>query len=357
MGVYRIDGSPYFHYSFKIPGRSQVRGSTRTTDRKLALQVYHAKRSQYQKVDYGFERPKVKIRQLIDDFMTLHSKPSKITWKDDEERLERVGHFLGMDTLLFEVTTAKLEEYRATRLGEGVSKSTVNREISVLKTAWNKAEEWGRATSNPVTKIKFYSEKDNAKTRFLDNVEKVRLLNACPTPTKRLVFFALNTGIRLGSILKLKWRDIDYNTNLIAVRRSKSGRTYFVPMSGEVEDMLKSMPSLGEYVFQGPESQGSPKWGFYRMPFEKAVKQSGLAESGVTFHTLRHTFASDLTMKGNSEKTVAELLGHASTRMTARYSHLSPGSKLAAVEMLPKGLFYQTGIKVEDLAKQKSSVL
>ena len=62
-------------------------------------------------------------------------------------------------------------------------------------------------------------------------------------------------------------------------------------------------------------------------------------------------------MKGNSEKTVAELLGHTSTRMTARYSHLSPCSKLAAVEMLPKGLFYQTGIKVVDLKEGKAKVL
>ncbi|OGR84365.1 MAG: hypothetical protein A2901_07110 [Elusimicrobia bacterium RIFCSPLOWO2_01_FULL_54_10] len=117
------------------------------------------------------------------------------------------------------------------------------------------------------------------------------------------------------------------------------------------------MPSVGEYVFQGPESQGTPKWGLYRMPFERAVKQAGLEGTGVNFHCLRHTFASDLTMKGNSEKTVAELLGHTSTRMTARYSHLSPCSKLAAVEMLPKGLFYQTGIKVVDLKEGKAKVL
>ena len=142
-------------------------------------------------------------------FIPISSKAYRFSRASIDKWLARKGEFLGMDTLIFEVTPAKLEEYRAKRISEGLNKATINREISVLKTAWNKAIEWGRATTNPVEKIKFYSEKDNARTRYLDQAEKVRLLNACPSPTKRIVFFALNTGIRLVNILGLKWKDID----------------------------------------------------------------------------------------------------------------------------------------------------
>jgi len=103
--------------------------------------------------------------------------------------------------------------------------------------------------------------------------------------------------------------------------------------------MLKSLPTISDYVF-GNE-QGRAKWTLYRKPFEKAVKDSGITD--FREHDLRHCFASDLVMKGVDLKTVSELLGHASTSMTERYSHLSPAHKRAAVELLPKGLMCYTG--------------
>ena len=82
--------------------------------------------------------------------------------------------------------------------------------------------------------------------------------------------------------------------------------------------------------------------GLYRNFFEKAVKDAGITD--FCFHDLRHTFASDLVMKGVDIKTVSELLGHSTMRMTERYSHLSPAHKLVAVEMLPKGLMCYAGV-------------
>ena len=96
------------------------------------------------------------------------------------------------------------------------------------------------------------------------------------------------------------------------------------------------MLTISNYVF-GTES-GKAKFTLYRKPFEMALKQAGLTD--FRFHDLRHNFASDLVIKSVDLKTVAELLGHASTTMTERYSHLSPAHKRIAVEMFPKRLFY-----------------
>lgn len=83
MGIYRRKDSPYYWYSFRIEGRGRIIGSTETADRKLAGQIYVAKRSQYQKVGYGFERPTTKLSQLFEDYITLYAKHNKRTWESN----------------------------------------------------------------------------------------------------------------------------------------------------------------------------------------------------------------------------------------------------------------------------------
>ena len=310
-------------------------GSTMTTDRKLAQQIYVAKRSEYQKIEHGFERKCIKLADLMNDYLEIYAKHAKATYKSNIFMLKRMGKFFG-DVFAHELTSADVEGYRGHRLSTGVSKSTVNREMALLKHVFNKGIEWEKCTDNPVRKIKFYSEKENKRTRYLEQHEKVRLLNACPTPTKRLVFFALQTGMRRGEILNLKWPDLDFNTNLICVRHSKARKPRFIPINSELENMLKSMPTASEYVFGTADGQAG--FTLYRKPFETAMKKAGISD--FRFHDLRHCFASDLVMKGVDLKTVSELLGHSSTAMTERYSHLSPAHKRTAVELLPKGLFY-----------------
>ena len=71
--------------------------------------------------------------------------------------------------------------------------------------------------------------------------------------------------------------------------------------------------------------------------FRRRIWRPGLAKAGFTgrWHDLRHTFASDLTIQGNSDRTVATLLGHRSTQMVQRYAHLSATHLHAAVAKLP----------------------
>jgi len=339
MGIYKRENSPYWWYSLKLDGKSRVWFTTGTADKKLAQQIYIAKRGEFQKVQYGFQSQRVKLYDLIQDYLELYAKHAKLTYEDCIGKFKKIKKFFG-NIMVYEVTPAKLEEYRIYRLSQGVSKATVNREMALIRHTYNKGIEWEKCSENPVRKIKFYSEKENRRMRYLEQHEKVNLLNACPTATKRIVFFALNTGMRQGEILNLRWKDVDFKMNLIKIRHSKAGKPRYVTMNSELVKMLKSMPSISEYVFGN--KIGKAEWTLYRKPFEKAVKKAGLTD--FCFHDLRHCFASDLVMKGVDLKTVSELLGHATMQMTERYAHLSPAHKLVAVEMLPKGLMCDTGV-------------
>jgi len=87
--------------------------------------------------------------------------------------------------------------------------------------------------------------------------------------------------------------------------------------------------------------KNSPTW-IPKKRFYTACKRAGITD--FRFHDLRHTFCSELVMKGLDLKTIAELLGHTTTRMTERYSHLSPNHKRFAIELLDseKGYVYVT---------------
>ena len=115
--------------------------------------------------------------------------------------------------------------------------------------------------------------------------------------------------------------------------------------------MLKSMPTISEYVF-GTE-KGKARWTLYRKPFLKAVSEAGITD--FRFHDCRHDYCSTLVMKGIDLKTVAELVGHTTTQMTERYSHLGPAHKRAAVELLPRGLMCYTGAKQTLKSNKKNS--
>lgn len=336
MGVYKRDGSPFYWYKFSSNGKN-IYGSTGATDHKVARQVYITERNKHIQRKATGELAPIKLRDLLAIYVRDYAKVNKSSFQRDEIAIGHINDFMG-DKLASEVSTRDLERYKSSRRespkrgGKQISGATVNREMAILKTAYNKAIEWGLLESNPVERVKFFSEKDRGRTRYLSADEKAKLLAACSPELRRFIILALKTGMRAGEIFGLKWSDIDPNANQIMVRKSKSGRMRFIPLHPDVVEVLESLPRHGEFVFsykQG-ERYGHSSW--IRNQFEKALDQAGIRDFHI--HDLRHTFASELIMKGADLKTVSELLGHSSTRMTERYSHLSPHHKSLAVNLL-----------------------
>jgi integrase len=117
----------------------------------------------------------------------------------------------------------------------------------------------------------------------------------------------------------------------MAEHKTKCGKARTVPMTETVRDYFGGKRGIG---FLFPGVNGKPMAQFDKT-YKNALRKAGI--ENFRFHNLRHTFASHLTMQGVPQRSVQELLGHGSGRMTERYSHLSPRHMHAAVKQFSLG--------------------
>ena len=281
------------------------------------------------------ETKEIKFNEFAELYLRDYAIVAKASWKSDYYYLKaRLIPYFGC-RLLSEIRQHLIEQYKAKRINDGVRKSTVNRELACLKKMFNKAIDWEYAKENPVLKVKLFSEKDNMMERVLTEDEEERLIESSEPHLKPIVVTALQTGMRKGEILNLKWQDVNISKREIKVEKTKSGIVRVIPISEslfiEFEKLKKANGKTG-CVFTYPET-GKPMKDVKRS-FQTACKRAGI--KGIRFHDLRHTFASRLVEKGVDIITVKDLLGHSSVRVTERYTHSNKNQKKQAVESLVK---------------------
>jgi integrase len=275
--------------------------------------------------------PRVRFEEMAAKYMDW-ARVNKRSWDRDELSLKHLAKEFG-GKRLDQVSAFQVERYKSRRRAE-VAPATVNRELACLRHVFSKAIAWGLAGDNPVRKVKLFRE-DNQRLRFLTVEEFKNLVACCPEHLRPLVIAAFHTGMRRGELLRLQWVDVDFQHGLIHVRDSKNGTGRRIPMNGVVAETMRTLKgnaAAAEHVFRLPPKMGGgplkdPRWGF-----EEAVRRAGLEQ--VCFHTIRHSFASHLVMRGVNLKAVQELMGHKTFAMTLRYAHLSPAHAMDAVRSL-----------------------
>ena len=206
-------------------------------------------------------------------------------------------------------------------------RASANRTLTVLKAALNRAWREGRVSSDEAwRRVEPFEEADAARVRYLTVAEAKRLLNACDPDFRRLAQAALVTGARYGELTALWASDFNPDSGTIHVRTSKSGKGRHIVLNDEGAALFKSLAAgkAGDAILLS-KADGTPwKAAHQARPMRDACKRAKIAPP-VSFHVLRHTWASLAVMAGGPLMVVARNLGHSDTRMVERhYGHLAP---------------------------------
>jgi site-specific recombinase XerD len=235
------------------------------------------------------------------------------------------------------ITPRDLEEAQRDLLAKGLAPQTVLHYMKFLRHVLNKAVRDGSLERTPFAKV-VLPKTNKGRLRYLSPEEEHRLLNALgPTylPWARL---AILVGIRLNEQIRLQWADVDFEQGLLTLPQTKAGNVQYAFLNEEAQTILRTLQithmnqgRCSPWIFPSKNpARHLDQRNFYARVFVPAVKAAGL--EGVTWHTLRHTFASRLAMSGQTEGTIAALLRHSTTALVKRYAHLSPSHLKTAVE-------------------------
>jgi len=175
-----------------------------------------------------------------------YAKNNKKSWDRDECALRVLIPFFGKHTLN-EISPFLIEKYKIERK-KTISDRTINIELSLLRRMFNLAISWDKSDSNPINKVQFYKE-ELSKERILSEKEESSLLSSSPEHIKPILLTALNTGMRYGEIINLKWKDIDFESGYIHVAKSKTGKDRKIPINDILYNTLKKQKS-GIFVSQ-----------------------------------------------------------------------------------------------------------
>jgi integrase len=235
-------------------------------------------------------------------------------------------------------------KYRDDRLAQGKAPSTVLKEMALISHLFSVAQrEWGMESLRNPVKLVDKPRVNNQRDRRLLPGEEDRLLAACAPQScnaniwlRPLVVLALETAMRKGELLALRWKDIDFdNRRLKCKNKDPKGKILFrhTPLSARAVETLQELPrSVNGRVFQTTENA-------IKLAFPRACKRacehvhehaSGKKKpcdcpgiEGLRFHDLRHEATSRFVESGLfSDIQVASITGHKTLQMLKRYTHL-----------------------------------
>jgi len=224
-------------------------------------------------------------------------------------------------------------------------KDSANRVLTVLKAALNHALDRGRVRGGEAWQaVKPYRGTSKARVRFLSVEDQVRLVNGCDGDFRRLVQAALLTGARYGELAKLRVEDFSSATETVFIAESKSGKPRHVFLTEEGLVFFAEQTagkSAGSYIFTREEVKRRKRgglgnsWGHSdQARLMKAACEAAMLDH-LTFHELRHSYASMLVNARCPLAYVAAQLGHTDTRMVEKhYGHLAPSALADAIRTL-----------------------
>jgi len=300
------------------------------------------------------------------------------------ERSTLIGYGTSLNYIKSEMGNVKLTALTTTRVQrfvnamnkKGYSASTVKKAYNLLGAGMKQALLDGYITASPCGRgLVRLPKKQQRKPNSLDATGRVRLMGILgqmePTPTTIAAYVALFTGARQGEIAALRWRNVDFDNSVIRIESSigqsneggtyekgtKTNATRDIPLSKTLAPILKSWhdrrftewrpqrmrggktdDAFGALYVVGdldgnhinPHTLGK-NWTVIARQFNIV----GIQGERLTFHGLRHSFATATIEQGADVRSVSDILGHADVSVTLNiYADASPQAKRRTIDLL-----------------------
>ncbi|WP_231367688.1 MULTISPECIES: site-specific integrase [unclassified Thioalkalivibrio] len=245
---------------------------------------------------------------------------------------KQILEYFGPNTRFTEIREEQIDGLVFMWEARGLANGTINKRLSILSMMLRHAHDrqWvSRVPKMPRKKtvkgrIRYFTEQEEQHLiEYFKMIDQPDLAD--------LVVIGVDTGMRMGEILRAEYRDV--HDGILSIWKTKNGEPRSVPLTSRARAVIARRQKDGhQRIFHG--------WSYaqIRHYWDRARSHMGMAhDPQFVMHVMRHTFCSRLIQKGVSIVIVKELAGHSTVVVTMRYAHLAPANLVSAIRALEKG--------------------
>lgn len=313
-------------YEFELHGR-RYRSSTRTTNARTAARIETKAKTDALEESTGIAKPKiVRLSTHISDYCA-HTKAANTTFYKDQAVLDRLQTSIG-DRVLDAITGFQIEGWKRDR-AKVVSRSTVNRELNIVRGCFSRAVDWGRLAKSPLADVKAFVVDDH-RIRVLSDIE-LRAVLAIPDPFVTLICrLSLESLGRISALLGLHQSHIGASW---IETRVKGGQVLRIPVTPELRStLLGCVHARSGLVFGEGDRGTAPTQQTASKRVITALDAAGVRDA--SHHTMRHTGVTLMLEQGVNPRVIQKLAGWSSLRMLERYGHARDAEAMRAVRAI-----------------------
>lgn len=265
---------------------------------------------------------------LLDEYdeTTKHRKTKATHYRD----IQNIKRYLAWSKIqkVKDISEKSLQDYFNHLITDKKALATVNRNMASIKTFLRFAIQRKHIFENPTVNIKPYRSLVNPPRCLTKDEIQLILKHAKKTDLYPAVVTAAYTGMRKSELFQLEWSDIDLLQNTVTIRNkegftTKSKKFRVIPLHPTLKALLGRLKRKTGPCFDTVNQ---------RRVFGRIVRQAKLKDVG--WHTLRHSFASNLVINNVDIVTISKLLGHSNIATTQIYLHVKPDHLQEAVQKL-----------------------
>jgi integrase len=361
--------SPFWYCAYRLPNGKRVFRSTKLTDRKAALQFCRKLEQASDEAVTG-RLTESRARDLISEILehatgeALHGFKARDWfehWLEIKEKVRAgktvdryrqvIRDFLaslgGRDNLwLHQITSRDILAYRSAITAAGKKARTANLSVKIVSAAFNTALRQHITDKNPCTALENLGEHEQERDTFTP-AQVSKLVQTAQGDWKGAILLGYLTGARLGDVANMQWSAIDWQKKTLKFTPSKTRKPLTIPLHPQLERELRKNPGIGKApifpALAGKDTGGaSGLSGRFAAIMEKAGIEGKLTPasggrmlSSLSFHSLRHSFASAMANAGVAPEVRMKLTGHSDKDVHAGYTHHELETLRAAVAHIP----------------------